>query len=103
MQPFSSLAKFSCEQPSVAQRVLQGLLQALQLGTSVLEGSNMLETRGVSARIRIVPVCPPAVCSGDVKNLVTKWKKTGLTQDFDFLQSSVLDDRATVGMTSLQI
>lgn len=38
MQPFGSLGHFSCEQPSVAKGILQGLLQALQLVTGILEG-----------------------------------------------------------------
>lgn len=38
-QPFGSLGDFSCEHASVADGALQGLLQALQLVSSILQGS----------------------------------------------------------------
>lgn len=49
VQPFGSLGDLSCEQPSVADGVLQRLLQALQLVTSTLEGIGERDAHDLSA------------------------------------------------------
>ena len=54
VQPFGSLGDLSCEQPSVADGVLQRLLQALQLVTSTLEENRReRRTRLISRRVML--------------------------------------------------
>ena len=54
MQPFGSLGDLSREQPSVADGVLQRLLQALQLVTSTLEGNGERDAHGLSVESDVI-------------------------------------------------